>query len=184
MGSTGDSLGDYRARAAACRAMAEKAAEFPSETRTWVQIAEMWEGLAERAEAQPAVGTDEVPVPEATDGDATELASAPDPEPSVAVPSDDEGGRAAPPRSPMRRVAVVAGFLLAFTLSLDDLVIARFNTGPGATTLPMRIYSQVRLGVTPEINAVSTILIALVTIGVTAATLATKRGVMRAPGDH
>src|SRR5215210_6303174 len=69
MGSTGDSLGDYRARAAACRAMAEKAAEFPSETRTWIQIAEMWEAISERAEAQPAVGTDEVPVPEGTDGD-------------------------------------------------------------------------------------------------------------------
>ena len=45
--------------------------------------------------------------------------------------------------------------MLAFTLSLDDLVIASFTTGPGATTLPMKIYSQVRLGVTPEINAVS-----------------------------
>ena len=52
--------------------------------------------------------------------------------------------------------------MLAFTLSLDDLVIASFTTGPGATTLPMRIYSQVRLGVTPEINAVSTIMIAVV----------------------
>ena len=55
--------------------------------------------------------------------------------------------------------AVAAGWMLAFTLSLDDLVIASFTTGPGATTLPMRIYSQVRLGVTPEINAISTIMI-------------------------
>jgi putrescine transport system permease protein len=70
--------------------------------------------------------------------------------------------------------AVAAGWMLAFTLSLDDLVIASFTTGPGATTLPMRIYSQVRLGVTPEINAVSTILIGLVTLGVLAATIATK----------
>ena len=62
--------------------------------------------------------------------------------------------------------AVVAGWMLAFTLSLDDLVIASFTTGPGATTLPMKIYSQVRLGVTPEINAVCTILIGLVAIGV------------------
>jgi putrescine transport system permease protein len=85
---------------------------------------------------------------------------------------------------PLIAPAIVAGFLLAFTLSIDDLVIASFTAGPGATTLPMRIYSQVRLGVTPEINAASTILIALVTIGMTAATLATKRGVMRAPGDH
>ena len=61
--------------------------------------------------------------------------------------------------------AVMAGWMLAFTLSLDDLVIASFATGPGATTLPMRIYSQVRLGVTPEINAISTIMIAVVTLG-------------------
>ena len=71
--------------------------------------------------------------------------------------------------------AVVAGWMLAFTLSLDDLVIASFTTGPGATTLPMKIYSQVRLGVTPEINAVCTILIGLVTVGVIAASIVTKR---------
>jgi putrescine transport system permease protein len=65
--------------------------------------------------------------------------------------------------------------VLAFTLSLDDLVIASFTTGPGATTLPMKIYSQVRLGVTPEINAVCTILIAFVTCGVVVASLAMKR---------
>ncbi|PWW01367.1 ABC-type spermidine/putrescine transport system permease subunit II [Hoeflea marina] len=62
--------------------------------------------------------------------------------------------------------AVISGWMLAFTLSLDDLVIASFTSGPGATTLPMKIYSQVRLGVTPEINAVCTLLIAAVTIGV------------------
>jgi putrescine transport system permease protein len=71
--------------------------------------------------------------------------------------------------------AIIAGWMLAFTLSLDDLVIASFTTGPGATTLPMRIYSAVRLGVTPEINAVSTVLIAVVTVGVVAASLITKR---------
>ncbi|TNM66037.1 ABC transporter permease [Aliirhizobium smilacinae] len=71
--------------------------------------------------------------------------------------------------------AVIAGWMLAFTLSLDDLVIASFNTGPGATTLPIKIYSQVRLGVTPEINAICTILIGLVTLGVIAASLTTKR---------
>ena len=71
--------------------------------------------------------------------------------------------------------AVVSGWMLAFTLSLDDLVIASFTSGPGATTLPMKIYSQVRLGVTPEINAVSTILIGLVAIGVVTATLINKR---------
>jgi putrescine transport system permease protein len=71
--------------------------------------------------------------------------------------------------------AVAAGWLLAFTLSLDDLVIASFTTGPGATTLPMRIYSQVRLGVTPEVNAISTIFIVVITIAVLAASLAMKR---------
>jgi putrescine transport system permease protein len=65
--------------------------------------------------------------------------------------------------------ALVSGWLLAFTLLLDDLVIASFTTGPGATTLPMRIYSQVRLGVTPEINAISTVLIGFVTLAVIAA---------------
>lgn len=76
---------------------------------------------------------------------------------------------------PLIAPAVIAGWLLAFTLSLDDLVIASFTTGPGATTLPMKIYSQVRLGVTPEINAVSTIMIGLVAIGVFSASLITKR---------
>jgi len=71
--------------------------------------------------------------------------------------------------------AVISGWMLAFTLSLDDLVIASFTSGPGATTLPMKIYSQVRLGVTPEINAVCTILIGLVAIGVITATLINKR---------
>lgn len=71
--------------------------------------------------------------------------------------------------------AVAAAWMLAFTLSLDDLVIASFTTGPGATTLPMKIYSQVRLGVTPEINAVSTILVGLVTTGVVAATIIGRR---------
>ncbi|WMS43602.1 ABC transporter permease subunit [Acuticoccus sp. MNP-M23] len=70
--------------------------------------------------------------------------------------------------------AVIAGWLLAFTLSLDDLVIASFVSGPGSTTLPMRIFSSVRLGVSPEINAACTILIALVASGVMAATLAGK----------
>ena len=70
--------------------------------------------------------------------------------------------------------AVAAGWMLAFTLSLDDLVIASFTTGPGATTLPMRIYSQVRLGVTPEINAISTLMIAVVTLGVLITSIATK----------
>lgn len=76
---------------------------------------------------------------------------------------------------PLIAPAVAAGWMLAFTLSLDDLVIASFTSGPGATTLPMKIYSQVRLGVTPEINAVSTILIGLVATGVIIASIITKR---------
>ena len=71
--------------------------------------------------------------------------------------------------------AVAAAWMLAFTLSLDDLVVASFTSGPGATTLPMRLYSQVRLGVNPEINAVSTLLIAVVAVGVTLAWLVQRR---------
>jgi putrescine transport system permease protein len=77
---------------------------------------------------------------------------------------------------PLIAPAIVAGWMLAFTLSLDDLVIASFTTGPGATTLPIRIYSEVRLGVKPEVNAVCTIMIALVALTVIAASLAMKRG--------
>jgi putrescine transport system permease protein len=71
--------------------------------------------------------------------------------------------------------AVAAAWMLAFTLSLDDLVIASFTSGPGATTLPMRLYSQVRLGVNPEINAISTLLIGVVATGVIAAYLIQRR---------
>jgi putrescine transport system permease protein len=75
---------------------------------------------------------------------------------------------------PLIAPAVAAGWMLAFTLSLDDLVIASFTTGPGATTLPIRIYSEVRLGVKPEINAICTIMIAVVAVGVVAASLLSK----------
>ena len=71
--------------------------------------------------------------------------------------------------------AIVSGWLLSFTMSLDDLVIASFTSGPGSTTLPMKIYSMVRLGVTPEINAVSTILVGLVALGVVSASIIGKR---------
>ncbi len=71
--------------------------------------------------------------------------------------------------------AVVSGWMLAFTLSLDDLVIASFATGPGATTLPMKIYSDVRLGVKPEINAVCTLVIAVISVAVIATSILTKR---------
>ena len=68
---------------------------------------------------------------------------------------------------------------MAFTLSLDDLVIASFTSGPAATTLPIKIYSAGRLGVSPEINALSTLMIAIVTIGVLTASLVNKRQIVR-----
>lgn len=72
---------------------------------------------------------------------------------------------------PLLAPGMVAGWLLAFTLSLDDLVIASFVAGPGSTTLPMLIYSRIRLGLKPDINALATVLIAVVAIGVIIATL-------------
>ncbi len=80
---------------------------------------------------------------------------------------------------PIIAPAVISGWLLSFTLSLDDLVIASFTSGPSATTLPMKIFSQVRLGVSPKINALSTILIALVTVGVVTASILSKRAAIR-----
>ncbi len=62
--------------------------------------------------------------------------------------------------------ALMSGWLLAFTLSLDDLVITSFVAGPGSSTLPMVIFSKVRLGVSPDINALATILVAIVAVGV------------------
>ncbi len=67
---------------------------------------------------------------------------------------------------PLLAPALVAGWLLAFTLSLDDLVIASFVSGPGANTLPMLIYSRVKLGLKPDVNALATIIIVIVSIGV------------------
>lgn len=80
---------------------------------------------------------------------------------------------------PIIAPAVIAAWLLAFTLSLDDLVIATFASGPSATTLPMKIWSSVRLGVSPEINALSTLLIGIVTTGVVVASLISKRTTVR-----
>jgi putrescine transport system permease protein len=90
---------------------------------------------------------------------------------------------------PLILPAIAAGWMLAFALSLDDLVIASFTTGPGATTLPIRIYSEVRLGVKPEMNAVCTIMIAVVGIAVIAASLLAKfssssGAAARANADH
>jgi putrescine transport system permease protein len=75
---------------------------------------------------------------------------------------------------PLILPALVAGWMLAFTLSLDDLVIASFTTGPGATTLPIRIYSEIRLGVKPEINAICTIMIMVIGAAVLVASLFSK----------
>ncbi len=84
---------------------------------------------------------------------------------------------------PIIAPAVISGWLLAFTLSLDDLVIASFTSGPSATTLPIKIFSAVRLGVSPEINALSTIMILIVTVGVVTASLVSKQSAIRAQKD-
>lgn len=76
---------------------------------------------------------------------------------------------------PLIAPAMIAGWLLAFTLSLDDLVIASFVAGPGSSTLPMYIFSKVKLGVSPDINALATLIILFVSIGVFAAWYATRR---------
>lgn len=67
---------------------------------------------------------------------------------------------------PLIAPALLAGWLLAFTLSMDDLVVASFVSGPGATTLPMVVYSSVRLGVSPQINALATIIVVVVSLAV------------------
>jgi putrescine transport system permease protein len=86
---------------------------------------------------------------------------------------------------PMIAPAIAAAWMLAFTLSLDDLVIASFTTGPGASTLPIRIYSEVRLGVKPQINAICTLMVAFVAVTIVMASLVSKlsnaRGESAAP---
>lgn len=71
--------------------------------------------------------------------------------------------------------AIVSGWLLGFTISLDDLVITSFTNGPGTTTLPQVVFSKVRLGLDPKINALATIIIAIVAIGVLVATVHIRR---------
>ena len=86
---------------------------------------------------------------------------------------------------PLILPSVAAAWMLAFTLSLDDLVIASFTTGPGASTLPIRIYSEVRLGVKPHINAICTLMVAFVALVIVIASLLSKlsaaRGASAAP---
>ncbi|MEO8505855.1 MAG: ABC transporter permease [Acidobacteriota bacterium] len=72
---------------------------------------------------------------------------------------------------PLLLPAVVAGAMLAFTLSLDDFVVSFFTTGPGATTLPILIYSSVKRGITPDINALSTLIVLVSVVGTIVATL-------------
>jgi putrescine transport system permease protein len=89
---------------------------------------------------------------------------------------------------PLLVPALVSGWMLAFALSLDDLVIASFTTGPGASTLPIRIYSEIRLGVKPEINAICTIMLAVVGLALVVASLIAKfqdsDQSLRAPGGR
>ncbi len=85
---------------------------------------------------------------------------------------------------PIIAPSMIAGWLLPFTLSLDDLVIASFTAGPAATTLPIKIFSSVRLGVSPEINALSTILIAVVATGVIVVSLASKNAIAQKRRDQ
>jgi putrescine transport system permease protein len=80
---------------------------------------------------------------------------------------------------PLLLPAIVAAWLLAFTLSLDDAVITSFVTGPGATTLPLIIFSSVRLGVSPQINALATLLVLFAGSMILAATLILRRGETR-----
>ena len=75
---------------------------------------------------------------------------------------------------PLIGPSIAAGWMLAFTLSLDDLVIASFTTGPGSATLPIRIYSEVRLGVKPEINAICTLVIGFIAVVIVSASVASK----------
>jgi len=70
---------------------------------------------------------------------------------------------------PLISQALIAGWLLSFTLSIDDLVLSAFLSGPGSTTLPLVVFSRVRLGLNPEMNALATLFIIAVTIGVVVA---------------
>lgn len=85
---------------------------------------------------------------------------------------------------PVIRPAILSGWLLAFTISLDDVVITTFTTGPGATTLPLLIWSKVKLGVTPDINALATLMVVTVGIGVVVAGIILNRAEARRLADE
>ncbi|MBE0555118.1 MAG: ABC transporter permease subunit [Rhodobacteraceae bacterium] len=80
--------------------------------------------------------------------------------------------------------AILSGWLLAFTISLDDVVITSFTTGPGSTTLPLLIWSKVKLGVTPDINALATITVVVVGLGVALAGIIMLRAEKRRLSDE
>lgn len=84
---------------------------------------------------------------------------------------------------PVISPAIMSGWLLAFTISLDDVVITNFTTGPGATTLPIYVWGKVRLGVTPDINALATLIVAIVAIGVAVAGVVMNRTEKRRERD-
>ena len=84
---------------------------------------------------------------------------------------------------PIIAPALISGWLLAFTISLDDLVITSFVSGPGSSTLPMVIFSKVRLGVSPDINALASIMVLIVTIGVIIAGIMVSRQERRRQAD-
>ena len=80
--------------------------------------------------------------------------------------------------------AIMSGWLLAFTISLDDVVITSFTTGPGSTTLPLLIWSKVKLGVTPDINALATLMVSTVAVGVAIAGIYMNRAERRRQLDE
>ena len=84
---------------------------------------------------------------------------------------------------PIIAPALISGWLLSFTMSLDDLVIASFVSGPGSSTLPMVVFSKVRLGVSPEINALATIIVLLVAVGIIIAGITLNRQEKRRQRD-
>ena len=84
---------------------------------------------------------------------------------------------------PMIGQALASAFLLTFTLSLDDVVLSAFLSGPGATTLPLVIFSRARLGLNPSVNAVATLIIATVAVGIVVASLLVARNARRRAQD-
>ncbi len=85
---------------------------------------------------------------------------------------------------PVISPAILSGWLLAFTISLDDVVITSFTTGPGSTTLPLLIWSKVKLGVTPDINALATLMVLAVGLGVAVAGVVMNRAEARRLADE